>query len=67
LLIAAAAVAGCTLGARDIDYSRERGISDDIGAVHDRGPTPLHPGMDLRDEPIGAFPLDLDQRHQVGR
>jgi hypothetical protein len=68
-LLAAAliALAACGLGARDVDYSRDRGISDDISATHDRGPTPLRPGEAQRDEPLGAYPSTLDVRHQPGR
>jgi hypothetical protein len=68
-LLAAAFIglAACALGARDVDYSRDRGISDDISATHERGPTPIQPGGARRDEPVGALPWQLDERHQPGR
>jgi hypothetical protein len=54
---------GCTRGARDVDYSRERAISSDIGATLNRGSTAVQPGVTSRSEPIGAIPWEINQRH----
>lgn len=58
-----ALLAGCS-GARDVDYSPARAIAADIDATHFRGATSLYPGMDARDEPLGAFPWQLGERRQ---
>ena len=67
-LIAAAAIplalAGCSLGARQADYSPQRDYSADIAAALNHGPTSAEPGIVGREEPIGALPWDIGQRHQ---
>jgi hypothetical protein len=65
LLLAAVAllVAGCTGGAREADYSEERGISADIDATHRTDPQLLMHGQIEHDEPYDAFPWRLDERH----
>jgi hypothetical protein len=65
--IVTAIVAGCTLGARDIDYSPQRAISDDIYATHQTSPRLLQHGQIEHDEPADAFPWELDSRHQPAR
>ena len=67
LAAVALGLGACTLGARDVDYSRDRGISDDISAVYNNGPTALQPGKQARDEPVGAYPWEIGARHQPGR
>jgi hypothetical protein len=64
--LAAALVVGCNSGARDVDYSQERGISADIDATYQTGPQLLKHGQIEHDEPYDAFPWQLDQRHQSG-
>jgi hypothetical protein len=59
--------AACSGGARDVDYPRDRGISADIGAAHQRGSTAINPGMTEAGEPLGAIPWQLDERHQPMR
>ncbi|MGO8918726.1 MAG: hypothetical protein ACLQJR_22735 [Stellaceae bacterium] len=64
LLAALVALAGCagTGGARDVDYTPERGISADIAASH-TGPGALDRGETFTGEPIGAIPWTADERH----
>lgn len=57
-------LAGCTGGARDVDYTQERGISADIAASRYAGPTSLYPGMNENGEPLGLVPWQLGERHQ---
>lgn len=65
---ALALLAGCTGGAREVDYPPERGISADIAATHDLGASSLYPGMDMSagsvGEPLGVVPWQLGERHQ---
>lgn len=65
LLAAMILLAGCgsTGGARDSDYTQERGISSDIAASHAAGPGSLDRGETYKGEPIGAMPWTLDERH----
>ncbi len=56
-------VVGCAEGARDIDYTPERGISADIAASHATGPTSLDRGETVGGEPVGAIPWTDDWRH----
>ncbi len=63
-LAALVLLAGCTGGARDVDYTPERGISADIAASHYAGPTSLYPGGFERGEPLGLVPWQTDERHQ---
>lgn len=69
--IAAAALllglAGCGGGARQVDYSQERGIDADISATRNTGPTGDDLGRLQRNEPYGTFPWNIDERHQSGR
>jgi hypothetical protein len=57
------AVAGCDagIGARAVDYSPQRGYSEDISSSLNRGPTSTKPGMVGTQEPIGAMPWDINQ------
>jgi len=63
-VIAAAALGGCSIGARDIDYSRDRAISQDIDASHQTSSPLLKHGQIQHDEPRGSLPWELDARHQ---
>ena len=58
-------VGGCD-GAREVDYRPSRGISADIAATHEMGATSLRRGMTTEEEPLGAMPWQLGQRHQGG-
>ena len=60
-------VAGCANGARDVDYTPDRGISADIDATHARGSTDINPGVTETGEPLGAIPWQIDERHQPAR
>lgn len=63
LLVPLVLLAGCGGGARDIDYTQERGISADIAASHATGPTSLDRGQTVTGEPVGSIPWTDDQRH----
>ncbi len=65
-VVGAAVIAGCAAGARDGDYSQQRGIADDIDASHLTNPRLLQRGQIEHDEPYDAFPWRLDERHQSG-
>jgi hypothetical protein len=56
---------GCD-GAREVDYRPSRGISADIAATHEMGATSLRRGMTTEEEPLGAMPWQLGERHQGG-
>ena len=58
-----AALAGCGGGARDVDYSQERGISADIAATHATGPTSIVGGRTISGEPYGSIPWTASERH----
>ncbi|HZB92143.1 MAG TPA: hypothetical protein VE397_11910 [Stellaceae bacterium] len=63
---AIAILAGCSGGAREVDYTPERGISADIAAAHP-GVSSLYPGISSTqdsDEPMGALPWEVGERHQ---
>ena len=60
VLIAACASSG---GARDVDYTQERGISADIAASHADGPSSVDHGETVTGEPYGAMPWTADERH----
>jgi hypothetical protein len=64
-IVAAAllAAAGCSQGARDVEYTPARAISADIDASRQIGPTPRTRGQMLRDEPYDALPWELDRGH----
>ena len=64
IAMVAAALAGCSVGARDIDYSPQRAYSADIDAALNHGPTAAQPGQVAREEPIGAIPYASNERHQ---
>jgi hypothetical protein len=53
-------------GARDVDFRPSRGISADIDATHETGASSLRHGMTRENEPLGAMPWLLGQRHQGG-
>ena len=61
-----AAVAGCSIGAREVDYSPQRGYSADINAALDHGPTATQPGVSERGEPIGAVPWQAHDANPNG-
>jgi hypothetical protein len=66
-LAALCLLAGCTGGARDVDYTPERGISADIAASHSPGSGSLYPGMSGTGdsgEPLGLLPWQIGERHQ---
>jgi hypothetical protein len=63
-LAAMTVLAGC---AQDIDYPPDRGISADIDASRYSGASSLYPGMSERSEPLGVFPWQIDERHQIER
>ena len=63
-VVGAAVIAGCTDGAREVDYSQDRSISADIDATHQTGPILLKHGQIEHDQPYDAFPWRLDERHQ---
>jgi hypothetical protein len=66
-VIGVAAIAGCAMGAGEVDYPPERGISADIGAAHQSSPQLLQRGQIEHDEPSDAFPWQLDEGHQTPR
>jgi hypothetical protein len=51
-----AAALAVLCGCADVDIPPERGISQDIGAAHQQGPTSLYPGQTERNPPIKATP-----------
>jgi len=59
---ASALLAACSGGAREVEYTQSRGISADIAATHDRGPSSLAPGETTSGELRGAAPWRLDER-----
>jgi hypothetical protein len=65
-IAAAVLIVGCNGGAREVDYSQERGISADIDATYQTGPQLLKHGQIEHSEPYDAFPWRLDERHQSG-
>ncbi|HLJ62732.1 MAG TPA: hypothetical protein VKT70_01410 [Stellaceae bacterium] len=67
ILLIGALLASCSGGAREVDYSRDRTISQDIESTHNQGPVSATPGLNLRHEPLGAIPWVLDERHQDRR
>jgi len=68
VLLAATAIvlAACSGGAREVDYSPQRGYSADINAALNHGPTAAQPGMLAREEPIGAIPWRSHDRNPNG-
>jgi hypothetical protein len=60
-------LAGCSGGARDVDYTPDRGISADIAASHSPGSGSLSPGMsgisESSNEPLGLLPWEIGERH----
>ena len=65
-VVAACAVCGCGTGASDANYNPQRGISTDISASLNHGPTAAYPGMAGNQEPMGAFPWDIGERQGDG-
>ncbi|HUC66242.1 MAG TPA: hypothetical protein VMA53_12470 [Stellaceae bacterium] len=60
-------LAGCSGGARDVDYTPDRGISADIAASHSPGSSSLYPGISgtsQSDEPLGLLPWLIGERHE---
>jgi hypothetical protein len=62
-LLGALALLGCgsdngTVGMAD--NPSQRGISADISASLDHGPTAVRPGMIGSEEPVGAFPWQIN-------
>jgi hypothetical protein len=65
-LAASLALAACSGGARDMEYTQARGINADIAASHEQeGPTALYPGASFTNhrEPLGVYPWQLDENH----
>ncbi len=59
-----ALLAACEGGARDVDYSQERGISADIAATYATGPTSMQNyGETVTGEPYGSIPWTAGERH----
>jgi hypothetical protein len=67
LAVAALTLQACGSGARDIEYSQNRAISGDIGATFNKGPSSTSPGIQQRDEPLGAIPWQMNESHPIGR
>jgi hypothetical protein len=64
-LAALALLAACAGGARDVDYSQERGISSDIAATYATGPTSMQNyGETVTMEPYGSIPWTAGERHE---
>jgi hypothetical protein len=59
VLLGGLALAGCGTGAREVDYTPQRGISSDISSSLDHGPTATSPGMMGAQEPLGAKPWQI--------
>jgi hypothetical protein len=57
-----ALLAACGDSAREVEYTQSRGISADIAATHDRGPSSLQPGETASREPRGAILWRFDER-----
>ena len=64
-VIGSAVIAGCAIGARDVDYRPERGISADIDATHQTSPRLLQRGQIQHDAPNDAFPWQFEDRHRT--
>jgi len=58
------ALAGCEGGAREVDYSQQRGISSDIANSLNHGPTAVQPGEAGDEEPLGAQPWTIPTSRQ---
>ncbi len=64
LMAVVALLAACSGGARDVDYSQQRGISADIAATYATGPTSMQDyGETTRMEPYGAIPWEAPESH----
>ena len=62
-LIGALFVLGaCGDGARDVDYSRSRAISADIGAAREEGSTSRSHATTTQGEPVGSIPWHMRDR-----
>ncbi len=64
VLLGGLALAGCDSGAREVDYSPQRGISSDISSSLEHGPTATSPGMTGAQEPLGAMPWQIPTSRQ---
>jgi hypothetical protein len=65
VLLGGLALAGCDSGAREVDYSQQRGISSDISSSLEHGPTATNPGMTGGvQEPLGAMPWQIPTSRQ---
>jgi hypothetical protein len=62
--LAALLLAGCSQGARQVDYSPQRAFSSDIANSLNRGPTAAKPGMQGAQEPLGALPWQIPDSRQ---
>ena len=57
-------LAACGDGAREVDYSPQRGYSSDIASALNHGPTASRPGMEGAEEPLGAMPWEIPDSRQ---
>ncbi len=48
-------------GCADVDVPPERGISQDINATHQQGPTSLRPGQSQINQPVEPAPWRLEE------
>ncbi|HUK59294.1 MAG TPA: hypothetical protein VLV50_08690 [Stellaceae bacterium] len=64
VLLGGLMLAGCAGGAREVDYSQQRGISSDISSSLEHGPTASKPGMVGEQEPLGAMPWQIPTSRQ---
>lgn len=64
LLAVLALLGACSGGAREVDYSQQRGISADIAATYATGPSSMQNfGETVGMEPYGAIPWASGERH----
>jgi hypothetical protein len=62
LIAALVLVGACGDGARDVDYSRSRAISADIGAAREEGSTSRSHATTTQGEPVGSIPWQMRDR-----
>lgn len=64
-ILAVCTVGGCSTGASAASNANPQcGISSDISASLNHGPTADFPGMTRSQEPSGAYPWDIGERQQ---
>ena len=57
----AMALAGCSLGTREVDTSPSRAIASDMAATQQSSPTAIR-GQRARDEPSDVMPWEIEGR-----